>query len=120
MVRNVFNLPRTTHRYLLETVTDVPHLHVQLLSRYVTFVKSLLSNDAFEVCFLANIALTDKTTVIGKTVSRILDLCNHHDIETLNAKIVKKKIHYMKIPAAERWRVGVIENMRNTMEGRDQ
>ena len=27
-VRNIFNLPRTTHRYLLETLTDMPHLHV--------------------------------------------------------------------------------------------
>ena len=54
MLRNVFNLDRTTHRYVLETLTDIPHLYVQLLGRFVTFVKSLLANDAFEVRFLAN------------------------------------------------------------------
>ena len=32
-VRSIYNLPRRTHRYLLEPLTDMPHLYVQLLSR---------------------------------------------------------------------------------------
>ena len=64
------------------------HLFVQLLARYVTFVKSMLSNDAFEVCFLANLALNDKTTVVGQSVGRMMELCNHHVIETLSARLV--------------------------------
>ena len=121
MVRNVFKLPRKIHRYryLSETLTDIPHLFVQLLARYVIFVKSMLSNDAFEVRFLANLALNDKTTVVGRSVGRLLELCNHHVIETLSARLVKENIRYMRIPDTEQWRIGILENMRCVLEGRN-
>ena len=89
MLRNIFNLHRTTHRYILETLSDVPHLYVQLIARYVTFVNSLLSNDAFEVRCLSNICLSDKTTIIGRSVPMILNACDHHNLTTLTARIVK-------------------------------
>ena len=117
MLRNIFNLHRTTHRYILETLSDVPHLYVQLIARYVTFVNSLLSNDAFEVRFLSNICLSDKTTVIGRSVPMILDACDHHNLTTLTARIVKKKVMYMKIPEHEKWRLGIIQDRRNISNG---
>ena len=117
MVRNVFKLPRTTHRYLLETLTDIPHLFVQLLARYVTFVKSMLSNDAFEVRFLSNLAFNDRTTVVGRSIGKIMELCSHHDMETLSSGLVKEKVRYMRIPDDENWRIGVMENMRSILDG---
>ena len=41
--RHIMKLPRQTHRYLLEPLSMVPHFYVLLLSRYVTFVQSLLN-----------------------------------------------------------------------------
>ena len=117
MLRNVFNLDRTTHRYVLETLTDIPHLYVQLLGRFVTFVKSLLANDAFEVRFLANLCLTDMTTVVGRSIAKIMDLCNHYDMTTLNARLVKKSMSYMVMPMDEEWRIGIIADMRNLLTG---
>ena len=117
MLRNVFNLQRTTHRYILETLSVVPHLYVQLIARYVTFVNSLLSNDTFEVRFLSNICLSDKTTIIGRSVPIVLDACDHQDLTTLTARLVKKKITYMMIPEQEKSRLGVIQDMRNILKG---
>ena len=58
-IRNVLKLPRTNHRYLIESLTDIPHLYVQLLSRYVTFAQSL-QKSTFKICvFLSNICIGD-------------------------------------------------------------
>ena len=38
-LRTVYGLPRTTHKYLLERISDTPLLFLQLLARYVTFTK---------------------------------------------------------------------------------
>ena len=62
-IRNIYNLPRTTHRYMLEPLTEFPHLYTQLLARYITFAKGLYVNNAFEVRFLANICLGDYRTI---------------------------------------------------------
>ena len=56
-LRTIFNLPRTTHRYLLESLSDTPHLYTQLLSRYVTFSQSLLRNRSMEIRFLSCVSL---------------------------------------------------------------
>ena len=70
-LRSIMKLPRTTHRYLLEPLSEVPHLYTLLLSRYITFVKSLLSHSSFEVRFLANISIKDMRTVVGSSVATI-------------------------------------------------
>ena len=115
-VRKIFNLPPTSHRYLLECLTGEPHLYVQLLSRYVTFVQSLLSGDCFEVRFLASLCISDVRTVLGRSMRKIADLCNHKgEIEALNAKAVKSNVSYAQVPNDEKWRIGVVQNMQNVL-----
>ena len=89
-VRNIYNLPRAKHRYLLEPLTDMPHLYVLLLARYVTFGKSLLSNDALEVRYLAGLSAGNMRTTLGRTLAKVANLCGHpRDIDAINAKMVK-------------------------------
>ena len=111
-LRNIMNLPRTTHRYVLECLTDIPHLYVQLLSRYVTFAKNLQTS-SFPIRFLSSLCISDMRTVIGRSLSRISTLCDNIDgIQGLSANEVKKKIKYASIPATETWRIEVINDMR--------
>ena len=117
-LRTIFNLPRKTHKYLLESLTDVPHLHVQLLSRYVTFAQSLLKNNSFEVRFLSRICFNDMRTILGRSMRKIAALCNQpNSLEQLNANMVKKKIKYAEISPTEEWRIGVMDNMRMMING---
>ena len=110
-VRNIMNLPRTTHRYLLEPLSEMPHLYTLLLARYVTFVKSLLKNEAFEVRYMASLSLSDMRTVTGRSIARILDLCHTENIADLSAYTVKKMAKYAVIPVEETWRIGVAKDM---------
>ena len=120
-VRNIYNLPRRTHRYLLESLTDLPHLYVQLLSRYVTFSKALLSNDALEIRFLASLSVRDMRTVLGRTIAKIADLCGQSsDVSTFNAKVVKKNLKYMALPEIEAWRAGVVKDMMDILNSDSQ
>ena len=113
-IRNIFNLPRTTHRYLIEPVSDAPHLYSMLLSRYVTFSKSLLENDAFEVRFLADIMMKNMRSVLGKSIVKIGELCREKgDIYNISAKKVKDRVQYAPIPPAEVWRVSMVKELLN-------
>ena len=109
-VRNIFKLPRTTHRYLLEPVSESPHLLTQLLSRYCTFAQSLIASRAFEVRFLARLCLNDMRTVLGRTMTRIALLCDRK-VEDIRSTTVLKNFKYALTPENEIWRIGVIKNM---------
>ena len=118
-IRNMLKLPRTTHRYLIEPISEVPHLYVQLLSRYVTFAQNLLGNDAFEIRFLAKLAVSDMRTTLGKTIARIKSLCNIDRDIMISSADVKKNILYADVPSNEIWRLGVIRDLMKMSEKRD-
>ena len=85
-----------------------------LLSRYVTFCKMLLNNEAFEVRFLSDICIRKKWTVLGKSMSMIAELCDVSNLTDLSANVVRKKVRYAPIPPTETWRIGIIKDMLDT------
>ena len=92
-----------------------------LESRYVTFGKALLTNDAVEVRFLASLSIADMRSILGQTLAKIADLCGHsRDVTALNSKMVKKEIKYMVLPENEAWRVGIVKDMMHLLNSDSQ
>ena len=65
-VRHVWNVPNTTHRYLIETISGCLHPKVMLASCCCGFVKSLLSIPKYPVRVLASLCSSDQRTVMGR------------------------------------------------------
>ena len=107
-VRNVFNLDRCTHRYLVEPIAGSLHLKVMLESRYVTFFNSLVKSKKMPVRLLARISQSDLIlrTVLGRTLSSLQSRCGLGPEQTsqLTANLVKKKLSYFVTPDKEAWR----------------
>ena len=55
-VRLAFQVPRNTHRYLIEEISGCLHPKVMLASRYVKFVEQLKSSNKMGIRVLANLA----------------------------------------------------------------
>lgn len=93
-VRNVYNVDRCTHRYLVEPISGSLHLKVMLASRYVTFFHSLVKSKKMPVRFLARLAQSDLRTVLGKTLSSLQTSCGltHDQTTQLTANLVKRKL----------------------------
>ena len=70
-IRQIFDLPWTSHRYWIEVVSDCLHPKVMLCSRYVKVYKSLTSSRKSSVKFLSKLKEQDLRTVLGKTLSRM-------------------------------------------------
>ena len=115
-VRNVFSLPFTTHRYLIEPISACMHPKVMLSSRYVKFIDSLTSSHKLSVRFLANLVKDDNRTLTGKTLTRI---CADTSLprSSLTAASVKKNMVYFPVPAAQLWRVDLLLELLNVGTG---
>ena len=109
-VRLGYNVPYTTHRYLIEPLSECMHLKVMLTSRYVNFVKSLTSSPKYSVRVLASTIIPDLRTVMGRTMRRLSNECKC-EVSLLSAAAVKKEVMYFPLPEEEKWRVGMLKEL---------
>ena len=105
-VRNIFNLPRNTHRYLIETVSNTQHPKTMLCSRYVKFIDSLIKSKKRCVRNLSLLVKNDRRTMVGKNLSNIAYDCGVRR-EFLQCSDAKQ-MRYWSIPAQERWRSSLL------------
>ena len=75
-VRHAWKVPNTTHRYLIENVSGCIHPKVMLASRYLGFVKSMLTSPKYSMRVLASSTANDLRTVMGRTLSMISKECS--------------------------------------------
>ena len=68
---------------------------------YVKFVDSLLRSRKPEVAFIANMAVSDNRTVMGKTM----------------ASLVKTKLKYFPVPQVEEWRLSFLDELLSVEKG---
>ena len=106
-VRLAWNVPRTTHRYLIEGISGCLHPKVMLASRLVKFVEQLRSSSKMGVRVLASLACTDQRCVLGKTIAKVSRECSSN-VEDLTPSMVKGNLKYFDVPEEERWRLGPI------------
>ena len=78
-IRQIFNLEWSTHRYLIEHISGCLHLKVMLVSRYITFYKTLISSSKIRVSFLSRLIENDIRTVLGRTLQSIKQQCEVKD-----------------------------------------
>jgi hypothetical protein len=106
-VRLAFKVPFTTHRYLIEGISGCLHPKVMLASRHVKFVEQLKSSSKMGIRVLANLAVGDQRTVMGRTMSTLSRECTCN-MEDLTPSLVKKHYRYFRVPEEESWRLGPI------------
>ena len=64
-------VPWTTHRYLIECISNCLHLMVMLASRLMKFLGSLQGRSKLGIRLLAGISELDRRTVLGRCISNI-------------------------------------------------
>ena len=102
-IRNVFKIPYTTHRYLIESISGSSHPKTMLTGRFVKFAQSLVSSKKTDVSYLAKVVKNDQRTLMGRTLGQI---ARDSDIpkDALNSAVVKNKLIYFPVPEDEKWR----------------
>ena len=106
-VRNILNLERSTHRFMIEPLSGCLHPQAMLESRYFSFYSGLVNSSKFCVRYLARLAERDMRTVMGRTLNYILEQCgmNSSQLSELSSSLIKKKVKYLEASEVNQWRV---------------
>ena len=103
MIRQVLNLDRRTHRYLIEGLSEMPHWMNMLYGRLNKFYNSMKRSPKFVVRYLAVINEDDHRTAFGRNIYFMNSETNNNP----NKTTIKDSMKYFRIPEEEDWRVGV-------------
>ena len=80
----MFYLPWATHRYLLEPLTETPHMIRLLIRRYLSFLDKVQQSSKEAPKQLLEIARNDVRTTTGSNLRRIVILAGRKSIDDLN------------------------------------
>ena len=105
-------MPLNSHRKFIESLGGT-HAKVMLISRYVSFVKSVLKSSKLPAIFLLHRCLRDLGTVTGRNVNFIENELETEDILQLKPKEIKKKYKFCEINDEEKWKVEFMKEITN-------
>ena len=114
LVRNTFNLPLATPRYILQDIEHGPHLRIQLCKRFVKFYLQLKNNIKPEVRHLFNIQKYDVRSNFGRNCQYLCNELNSSNIENINTTEIVMPI---KTPEVEKWRVPFLRDLLEMRNG---
>ena len=95
-VRHMWDLPLSTHRYLLEQLSGV-HAETMIFSRYVKFVQSMRKSSKVAVQCLIQLVSKDTQTNTGRNIRYILNKTGESDISAVNTQKLKRDYKFAPI-----------------------
>ena len=109
-IRILFNLPRDTHRYIIEPVSDNLHVKTMLCSRFVSFFNSLNESPKLCIRLLANVCKSDNRSVLCKNLVKIANDCNS-DVSQLTKRCVKENMTFFPVPDEQSWKIPILKEL---------
>ena len=90
-----------------------------LASRYASFYQTLVKSKKTAVRFLARISASDQRTVLGRTLSSLMNSCGlqPEHLSNLTAGLIKRKLSYQIVPEEELWRLDMGQELLKLRDG---
>ena len=107
MIKNVFHLPYKSHRYLIEPISEIPHLKTMIVDRFIKFYDSIINCNKLITRNLAFIQAKDCRSDFGRNINNI---CRENNT-LLFSNVRKGDIKYFPISDNEKWRVSFLKEL---------
>ena len=107
MVRFVFKLPSMSHRYLLEPLSNTPHLKTKLTDRFLEFQETVQNSLRPSIKNLYNLQVNDFRSDFGHNVQMINGMLNIDNLSFAKRGSVK----YHPIQTYDEWRISILNEL---------
>ena len=115
-IRMMLNLPLQTHRYLIEPLSQQPHMRFILYKRFIAFRHKILNGSKDILKHVLNICENNCGSVTGSNLRKLMLLCDKNSISNLNSSDIDF-LCYQPVPDIELWRLDLIEELLETRHG---
>ena len=105
----MFDLPLSTHRFLIEPLTGSPHVSRTLAKRYISFIDKVRNSNKRNLQQLLSIVQRDIQISIGYNLRSIMLLAGKKNIDELKAN--NFDIEYHKIQEYDSWKINFVQEL---------
>ena len=113
-IRNFYDLPFPTHRFILQDLVDIPHLRTCLLRRFTKFYSTLRNCSKVEVRNLFHLQKHDVRSSFGRNCHY---LCREFDATSVDSIAREHITMPIKTPENELWRVPFLKELLQVRDG---
>ena len=115
-VRLMLDIPRESHKYLIEPLSKTTHIKIQLVKRFLTFLEQIKKSNKSASKFLLDSIIQDTGSTTGSNLRNILLNTDKTDVRELCPQDAFK-FKYHQIPQEERWRLPFIQDIIEAKNG---
>ena len=112
----MFGLPRDTHQYFVEAISDRPHLKTFLIQRFLNFISQIRKSKKQALKNILKLIQYDTRSIAGSNLREILLLTDKNDVSEL-CKEDADQIIYKEVPKEENWRISSLKELINVRCG---
>ena len=106
----MFDLPRETHRYLIEPISESPHVKKVLLCRFISFLNQVKNSRKRVPKELLKTIHYDTKSITGSNIRNLLRMTQKIRIEDVKKQDIFD-LEYFAIPDDEKWRISLINEI---------
>ena len=117
MVRSVWNISNTAHRYLIEELSETKHIRTKLFQRYLNFIHSLRKSKKKCLSALADVAINDQGSTTRMNLNLISAESGCQDVLEMDPRSLADNIVYSRIPDEEQWKVDFLKEIMSLRSG---
>ena len=114
--RKMFDLPRETHRFFIEKLSQTQHLKVFLIKRFLSFTEKIVSSKKKALKNMFHETKLDCRSVTGLNLRRIMLLMNKNHIGEISYSDANH-LTYKEVPPNEEWKVGFVKDITEIKHG---
>ena len=109
-IRNMLNLHRETHRYIIEPISEVKHIKFSLLKRFLKFSNALASSSKCPVQTFFHKLKRDCSSTTGSNSRRIMRLVGQDDVNDMPINDINT-IGFYPVRNEDEWRIMFIKEL---------
>ena len=109
-IRKMFHLPRETHRFFIEPLSDAPHLKFLLMKRFLGFTEQILRSKKKIPRQLFNMIKTNTLSVTGSNLRNIMMLVGKNNINEINVTDLDT-VAYFPVKDEDLWKIDLAKEL---------
>ena len=115
-MRLMLDLPRETHRRLIEPVSGVRHVKFIMLKRFLSFIEQIRKSSKKATKSLLESILHDARSTTGSNLRNILLMTDKSNVRDLAPNDVDN-MEYHPLPEGEKWKLSIIKEIIENKNG---
>ena len=114
--RIMLGIPRNTHRYFIEPLSDTRHIMLSIYKRYIKFVQSISLSSKPSLRKMLAVVKNECRSNTGRNLRKLMKAVGKTCIDDLDAKDINK-LTYNEIPTGDEWKIDMAREIIEVKNG---